>query len=352
MKTLLSAFVLVLLSTAVFLGFARPAVAEGTVYIRSDGSVDPPTAPIQRNGNIYTFTDNIYDEIVVERDNVVVDGAGYTLHGRRAYYSKGICLTGRSNVTIKNMEIKTFFFGIWLEKSSNNSICGNNITNNKGGIWLFDSSNYNSISENNITANLNYGIYIEYSLGNGISGNNITNNDYGIKLSLSSNNNSVYGNSITNNLYGILLWKSPNNAIYGNDITDNDCGIALTKSSANIIYHNNFVDNHKQTYSYDSTNVWDDGYPSGGNYWSHYTDDDRNGDGVGDKPCVIDANNQDKYPLMSSWSPGWSPKLPLEGEFPFWTQWWFWVMAITGIVVLAGAVYLMRAKKVRSRDCG
>ena len=31
----------------------------GTVYIRADGSIDPPTAPIQRNGDVYTLTDNI-----------------------------------------------------------------------------------------------------------------------------------------------------------------------------------------------------------------------------------------------------------------------------------------------------
>jgi len=363
MRTVILAFVLALLSTAVVSGSVRLVVAQEKIYFRSDGSVDPPTAPIQRDGNIYTFTDNIYDEIVVERDNIVVDGAGYTLQGKRAYYSKGIYLTGRSNVTIRNVEIKTFFFGIWLEKSSNNSIFENKITNNKGGIWLSDSSNHNSISENNVTANLNYGIYIghsssnsistnsvaatiyygiclEHSSSNNISGNNITNNDYGIKLSLSSNKNNAYGNSIKNNLYGILLWKSSGNAIYGNDIANNDRGIALTKSSDNIIYHNNFMDNTEQAYSYNSTNVWDNGHPFGGNYWSHYTGEDRNGDSIGDTSYVIDQNNQDNYPLMIPWNPTWSPKPPV--EIPFWSQWWFWAIAVIGIVVLAGAAYFLR----------
>ncbi len=53
--------------------------ASATVYIRTNGKVEPDTAPIQRDQNVYTFTDNIYDSIVVERDNIVVDGAGYTL---------------------------------------------------------------------------------------------------------------------------------------------------------------------------------------------------------------------------------------------------------------------------------
>jgi hypothetical protein len=45
-------------------------------------------------------------------------------------------------------------------------------------------------------------------------------------------------------------------------------------------------------------NIWDDGYPSGGNYWSDYTGIDGNYDGIGDAPHVIDVNNQDNYPLM------------------------------------------------------
>jgi len=35
-------------------------VASGTIYIRADGSIDPPTAPITTADNVtYTLTDNI-----------------------------------------------------------------------------------------------------------------------------------------------------------------------------------------------------------------------------------------------------------------------------------------------------
>jgi hypothetical protein len=49
--------------------------------------------------------------------------------------------------------------------------------------------------------------------------------------------------------------------------------------------------------------MWDNGFPSGGNYWSDYTGTYTNGDGIGDTPYVIDANNQDRYPLMNPWAP-------------------------------------------------
>jgi hypothetical protein len=57
-----------------------------------------------------------------------------------------------------------------------------------------------------------------------------------------------------------------------------------------------------------SVNVWDDGYPSGGNHWSDYVSVDvKNGigqdlpgsDGIGDTPYTIDADNVDRYPLMN-----------------------------------------------------
>ena len=195
----------------------QPAKASGMIYIRADGSVDPPTAPIERDGDLYTLTDDIFsdtDGIVIERSNMTLDGAGYTLEGPETGESKGIKLSGRSNVTIKNIQIKKFGSGIHLYSSSNNSISGNNIANNGSGIWLYSSSN-------------------------------------------------------------------------------------------NRFYHNNFIDNTQQVYNHVSgyANVWDDGYPSGGNYWSDYAErypdaTEIDDSGIWDTPYYIDDYNQDNYPLM------------------------------------------------------
>ena len=94
----------------------QPAKSEWTetVYIRADGSIDPPDAPIQRYGNIYTLTGNITgpdDGIIVERDNIIVEGAGYVFHGG---LGSGIDLSYANNVTIKNMKIKAFSSSISL----------------------------------------------------------------------------------------------------------------------------------------------------------------------------------------------------------------------------------------------
>ena len=301
--------------------------ASGTIYIRADGSIDPPTAPISTVDNsTYAFADNINDSIVVERDNTVIDGAGHTLYIDRMWYV-GIDLAGRTNVTVRNAQITNAAFlglaGIGLNSSSNNSIIGNNITNNRGyGIVLHSSSN-NSIIGNNITANHSFGICLDSSSRNRISENNITNNDYeGICLGWSSSNsicgnniahngeggiwlycsfsNSIIGNNITaNNEYGIRLEHSSTNSVIGNNIAKSEYGISFYgDSSGNRFYHNHFIDNSQQVRVYPYANVWDDGYPSGGNYWSNYNGTDSDQDGIGDTPYVIDVNSTDNYPLM------------------------------------------------------
>ena len=68
----------------------------------------------------------------------------------------------------------------------------------------------------------------------------------------------------------------------------------------------------------DGVNHWDNGYPSGGNYWSDYTGVD--GDGIGDTPYIIlGGDNQDWYPFMNP--NGWIsfPDLECDGDLS-WTD--------------------------------
>jgi hypothetical protein len=74
-------------------------------------------APITKNGNIYTLTSNIsfttnYDGIIIERDNVVLDGAGYSI--KQNGQLDGVTLIGRHNVTIRNLVIKDFYWAYFL----------------------------------------------------------------------------------------------------------------------------------------------------------------------------------------------------------------------------------------------
>jgi parallel beta-helix repeat protein len=301
-KTLWSIFLLVLLASAVVTGVVRPVAvtAPGTIYIKPDGSVDPETAPIQRVEDTYTFTGDIYapidvldrSAIVVERDNIVLDGAGYSLQG--AGNGMGINVTSRSNATIKNSEIKKFAVGIVIWESSNNTIFGNTITQNDVGIELWQSSD-NKISGNIVTANSGTGIAISGSgtLNNAV-GNYVANNRVGIGFGYGTSN-TIAENYIANNEEGIFFGGNPpaqgasNNTLYSNSLINN------TKQVNDYHWTNSF--------SRPSINNWDNGKE--GNYWSDYKDrypnaTESNSSGIWGTPYVLDQYNKDNYPLMSN----------------------------------------------------
>jgi len=312
----LSGIILTLLLTGTLtLAFnIQPVKASGTIYIRADGSIDPPDAPIITLDNVtYTLTDNITssgDGIVVERDNIVVDGAGYTVQGPAARFFKGIDVSGRSNVTIKKTNIKDSEYGVFLDSASGNTVSRNNVTNNRYGVFLRDSS-YNIIFGNNMTVNGYYGIFLSNSSYNCISENEIIRNiDAGIFLTIHSSYNIVSGNHITSEGgtieypskgSGVLIWQYSNSNSFVGNVVENCWGIELSLSLSNYIYDNSFINNTVQVSIRNSTNLWDNGFE--GNYWSDYNGKDTDGDGIGDTPYIIDENNQDNYPLMNSPNP-------------------------------------------------
>ncbi len=211
------------------------------------------------------------------------------------------------------------------------------IDGNRSGVSVSVWSNNFALSGFTIRNGDEHGVAI-YSISCVISDNIITNNYWaGIFISAVSDN-TIINNVITNNHKGIEIFFGPgledaNNTISGNKIALNDWyGIYIVYSSGNKIYLNNFTDNRNQTYSTGSANTWDNGYPSGGNYWSDYEDrypdaEEINGSGIWDTPYVIDENNQDNYPIVP--------------EFPTWTS----MLLILIMLTVAIAIYKRRLLK-------
>jgi parallel beta-helix repeat protein len=169
----------------------------------------------------------------------------------------GIVLVGTTNTTITGNSITASAFGgIWLWSSSDNSISGNNITNNSDGVWISSSSNI-TITENSIVANNECGVYLYFSSNSVISGNSVINNRNGIWLNFSSNGNTVIGNNLTaNNGNATCIRSSSNNWIHDNDITDNaGYGVHLYESSnCNDVSENNITNNEEGVLISESSN--------------------------------------------------------------------------------------------------
>jgi len=113
----------------------------------------------------------------------------------------------------------------------------------------------------------------------------------GNSVQINADNLIIHYFTIKNSTYGIRLSSSSNNTIKDNNIRDTDYGIYLEDSSNNSIYHNNFINNSQHAYETEN-NTWDNGYPSGGNYWDDYTGEDTFYN-------ISGGTSQDRYPLMN-----------------------------------------------------
>ncbi len=284
---------------------AQPALP--TIYIRQDGSINPATAPIRRDGDIYTFTGDAFARIYVQRGNIIIDGAGYTLQGPYNGTATDIWIIGQGPEQPTNETLVPWVIGIDF-----------------GGADV-----------------------------NGLTIKNLNVKNFSIGMYVWTENNTVTGNAVSENIVGILLSGSEN-AITRNYIGKNDMGIFFGVNQPGneplniILTHNSFIDNDVHfsgcfCTDYNTTepvHTWDDGKE--GNFWSGYNGTDNNGDGVGDTPYVIDVQNRDRYPLIQivAAPPTATPTMPVETI----------IAAIALLIIIAAAVIAYRRRKEKAAE--
>ena len=156
-----------------------------------------------------------------------------------------------------------------------------------------------------------YGVLLQ-SVSNGrIEWITATNNTHGIRIS-SGGDITVVDNILSFNTQGsgLDVLGAARVLAKGNTLAENFVGINLDGSTATLVHHNNLLNNTLQAVDQrGGVNAWDDGYPSGGNYWTNYQGVDQCGgpsqdqctapDGLGDTPYPIGPqSSSDRYPLM------------------------------------------------------
>lgn len=343
----------ILLALALVLGFslltAMPVAAATTWYVDDDncpgpgsGSVGDPFCTIQAavsaassGDTIYVHAGTYFEHVTIDksltlqgedRNTTIVDGSG----------SGNVIYVTANYVTVSGLTAANGDYGIYL--ISNWSI--HHITlrdvimtlNSQVGFCAPHSGGYHLI-EDSIISNSGGGASYAHQFGNSIirncevfgnggalsvawgSNTQITSNlvhHNGAGIHFDSMSNSVIENNIVHHNTGNGIstgFAASNNIIRDNIVYDNGKGIFhSTGTSGSKVYHNDLIGNTVQGRDDSGANIWDNGYPSGGNYWSDYAGVDSfsgagqnvpGSDGIGDTPYTL-SGNQDDYPLMEA----------------------------------------------------
>jgi parallel beta-helix repeat protein len=256
---------------------AEPTVPEG--YRITESGTNAPN--IIKSAGIFRLTGNINSTIIIDDNNIILDGNGYSLFGSGDSF--GIWLIDRTNVTIKNFNIQGFDVGIQCDhlmlsiypqwdttRNINITISNCTISDSRVGIDLWDCVE-SSFLDNKV-ANCTWGIKF-----NGINDNNFTNNQitqtqYGFRYNAYGANNHIdtsntlNGNPIyhwTNqtdkvipeNAAMIILENCQNITINNLNLTGNDPAVFVANSNNCTINENTIDQNNLGIYIVDSTNT-------------------------------------------------------------------------------------------------
>jgi nitrous oxidase accessory protein NosD len=262
-----------------------------------------------------------------DRETTIIDGGG----------SGSVVHITASHVTVEGFTVKNGEIGIEIQSElpiHHITLKDMIMTLNTGnGIYSLNSGGYHVIEDCIIFHNHSYGLNVhQFSksiirncevFGNdkgmrpawswymAIEGNKIHHNrDEGMEIDSccysTVEKNLIYANKGTGMTF---LYVSSRNTIKENIVFSNGCGIGDSLwwdgFGEHRIYHNDIFDNQNQISGRRNSvsfQYWDNGYPSGGNYWSDYTGQDTDHDGIGDVPHRLIGKAKDNFPLMKPWN--------------------------------------------------
>ncbi|MHB8859141.1 MAG: right-handed parallel beta-helix repeat-containing protein [Thermoleophilia bacterium] len=228
--------------------FIRDNATGGDCSVLGTWHADTKTCVMLGDADVSNYMGIAMDGIIVADNGITLDGNGHQLLGGGG--ANGVTVSGRSGVTVKNLSMRFFNQGVYLNNSSGNTISGN----------IAGDANQN-------------GIYLAASSGNLISGNNASGNYYnGIVLDAGSINNVVRDNTAVGaSSPGIYLYGANDNDVVHNHIIPDPngngfgfSGLTLQNSSGNRISGNDIAGDGSFTGS-GVTLVWSDNNAVAGN---------------------------------------------------------------------------------------
>ena len=254
-----------------------PAKGSG-VHVASSRNVTVSLSDLSRNEGAGFFVDHASKNLTVS-DSALINNSvaiqvssvtGLTMTGDRFdRNSAGMVITDSKDVVLRDSDIER---SIWSSTGfmsiTNLTVIGNRIAANMGSDCV-RLTHILTVAHNAFESNKGPGLCLDSSFDANITDNRFANNTG----------------------WALLVYSSERVRTFGNAFADN------------------YISGGSQAYdSSPNPNVWDGGYPSGGNFWSNYRGADQcsgpgqdvcNGpDGIGDVPYAIQVRGADRYPLM------------------------------------------------------
>lgn len=277
-KVILGLFVAIL-SISLLAGFifAEPnnsnQLVLQSIFIRQDGSIYPPNVPIQRNGEIYTFTDNIYGTVKIQKSNIALNGAGYTLSGPYNGSQANVWVVGDGPNQSPDL-VAQYVIGIDLGAETIEGVTIQNLNVKNFSIGMYMWTKNNTVTHCSVSESI-------------------------LGIMLSGTNTTITNNYLAYNKQGLFFGFNGEDALIPSDIIISHNGFEANEVQINGCFCEDYPEDEEP-------HSWDDGKE--GNYWSDYNGTDANKDGIGDTPYVVDVQNMDRYPLIAN---------PVKMQVPF-----------------------------------
>jgi len=271
----------IMFTSIMFLVLVPERVSATTLYVGGGGpnnysSIQDAINDANPGYTIYVYPKTYYEGLMITKSISLIGLEKFGAHpiiDNGGFFSDAVKVTNVNYFNITGFEIRnsTVFFtagiridGILFIFSSNSTVYGNRIFNNKAnGIQSSGSSNNNYINNivfDNTDIGANSGFFFSQCpyYGNRIIGNIVYNNDDGIHLEDDNSADAItfWNNSITNNTVfnhkvdGIFIGLGRNNFVINNIAYNNGVGsinpsggIRLASSNSNTVMGNTIHDN-------------------------------------------------------------------------------------------------------------